>query len=567
MGDTLSRFNIPGNKNIKVYDLEDCIHKAEATSLEFKAKFILFAIGCLLCPRSGTYIDKSYYSCLTEDMFKGRVDWATHVYTVLINGIADFKSQKANAYVTGCIMILQVEVNECEHEDFQNIHDAMKNSWTVNSPGLDEQGESPMSKSSKEMDLDGDDHDFEGPTVNEKVVNEKIHCCEEIQALKCEVIATNEKVDLTNEKVDLVQGLLSSFGDEIGWIKRQMMLLVEQRNLEARMNMGGTAGSVRDECDECGNFPKGGLGSTAKVRVGEKRKQCFMDKSIDINEVPKSNGNGLGSDERGAPDLGVRSFRGFKSGEKRSSSVRRPQKKNTNGISVGKIKRKLYFGPDCRERCRKNGTPGSNSSKINAGNSKEGSAHNPFIVEPDIHNKVSTDGETDSPRSGGSIKFNHVYRSPRQKKVKSRSGLKVYPAVGKDQSFSTISEDPYSSTQKCYEYKLGKILLGKSFKMIRGIFVLYCLTMLFLVWDGTRSWGSGSDQSATLKYVFHVTTKCSNDCGVFTMKFMMSRNGLPYMDVRCDNDERYRLAGMLSNSSLNDERPTVMGVLSTTGLI
>ncbi|OMO51793.1 hypothetical protein COLO4_37513 [Corchorus olitorius] len=79
--------------------------------------------------------------------------------------------------------------------------------------------------------------------------------------------------------------------------------------------MGGTAGSVRDECDECGNCPKGGLGSTTKVRGGEKRKQCFMDKSIDVNAVPKSNGNGLGSDERGDPDLGVRSFRGFKSGE------------------------------------------------------------------------------------------------------------------------------------------------------------------------------------------------------------------------------------------------------------
>ncbi|OMO93460.1 Peptidase C48, SUMO/Sentrin/Ubl1 [Corchorus olitorius] len=536
MGDTLSRFNIPGNKNIKVYDLEDCIHKAEATSLEFKAKFILFAIGCLLCPRSGTYIDKSYYSCLTEDMFKGRVDWATHVYTVLMNGIADFKSQKANAYVTGCIMILQViyadvvsgdrigragerpsrilcqvEVKECEQEDFQNIHDAMKNSWIVNSPGLDEQEESPKSKSSKEMDLDGDDHDFEGPTMNEK-----IHCCEEIQALKCEVISTNEKVDLTNEKVDLVQGLLSSFGDEIGWIKRQLMLLVEQRNLEARMNMGGRAGSVRDECDK---------------------------------RVPKSNGNGLGSDERGAPDLGVRSFRGFKSGEKRSSSVRRPQKKNTNGNSVGKIKRKLYFGPDCRERCRKNGTPGSSSSKINVGNSKEGSAHHPFIVEPDIHNKGSTDGETDSTRSGGSIKFNHVYSlATTIVRYNDFAWASLQHMTSLRPKNWVLDQLTVAGTYECNHQ--SKIEASTDFYELKNWFIRH------------------GAQAVAISHAEGVPQQTNgDDCGVFTMKFMMSRNDLPYMDVRCDNDERYRLAGMLANSSLNHERPTVMGVLSTAGLI
>ncbi|OMO69830.1 hypothetical protein CCACVL1_19240 [Corchorus capsularis] len=64
---------------------------------------------------------------------------------------------------------------------------------------------------------------------------------------------------------------------------------------------------MRDKCDEGGN------GSIAKVRGGEKQKQCFIEKSIDLNAVPKSNDNGLGADEIGDPDFGVKSFREFKS--------------------------------------------------------------------------------------------------------------------------------------------------------------------------------------------------------------------------------------------------------------
>ncbi|OMO99141.1 hypothetical protein CCACVL1_03915 [Corchorus capsularis] len=162
--------------------------------------------------------------------------------------------------------------------------------------------------------------------------------------------------------------------------------------------MGGMGGSVRDECDEGGN------GSTVKVRGGEKWKQCFMEKSIDLNAVPKSKGNNLGAYEIRDPDFGVKSFRRFKSAEKQSSSVGKPQKRS-NGNSVNKIKKRLYFGSDCRNRSRQNGIPGSNSSKMNASNSKastgrpfsEGSAQNPFNMEPDALNKDSTDGETDSP--------------------------------------------------------------------------------------------------------------------------------------------------------------------------
>ncbi|OMO96785.1 hypothetical protein CCACVL1_04771 [Corchorus capsularis] len=58
---------------------------------------------------SGLNIDTSYFSSFTDDLiFNGRIDWATHVYTTLINGIDGFLGPKQREYVSGCVVILQV---------------------------------------------------------------------------------------------------------------------------------------------------------------------------------------------------------------------------------------------------------------------------------------------------------------------------------------------------------------------------------------------------------------------------------------------------------------------------
>ncbi|OMP03679.1 hypothetical protein COLO4_10271 [Corchorus olitorius] len=104
----LEMYNIDSGKKIYLQDLLNELPKIDAKSNEFKAKFLLYAIGCLLCPWSATYVETAWFSYLNEKVLKGDVDWASHVYKMLCSGIEEFQRCVGRQYVSGCIIILQV---------------------------------------------------------------------------------------------------------------------------------------------------------------------------------------------------------------------------------------------------------------------------------------------------------------------------------------------------------------------------------------------------------------------------------------------------------------------------
>ncbi|OMO57625.1 hypothetical protein COLO4_35220 [Corchorus olitorius] len=101
-------YNIDSSKKIYLQDLVIDLDMIDGKSNEFKAKFVLYTIGCLLCPRSATYVESSWLGYLNEKVLKGEVDWASHVHKMLWSGINEFKKSVGNQYVSGCIIILQV---------------------------------------------------------------------------------------------------------------------------------------------------------------------------------------------------------------------------------------------------------------------------------------------------------------------------------------------------------------------------------------------------------------------------------------------------------------------------
>ncbi|OMO62313.1 hypothetical protein COLO4_33138 [Corchorus olitorius] len=101
-------YNIDSSKKIYLQDLVIDLDKIDGESNEFKAKFVLYTIGCLLCPRSTTYVESSWLGYLNEKVLKGEVDWVSHVYKMLWSGIDEFQKLVGRQYVSGCIIILQV---------------------------------------------------------------------------------------------------------------------------------------------------------------------------------------------------------------------------------------------------------------------------------------------------------------------------------------------------------------------------------------------------------------------------------------------------------------------------
>ncbi|OMO71734.1 hypothetical protein COLO4_28081 [Corchorus olitorius] len=101
-------YNIDSSKKIYLHDLVIDLQKIDAKSNEFKAKFVLYRIGCLLCPWSATYVESALLSYLNKKVLKCEVDWASHVHKMLWSGIDELQRSVGRQYVSGCIIILQV---------------------------------------------------------------------------------------------------------------------------------------------------------------------------------------------------------------------------------------------------------------------------------------------------------------------------------------------------------------------------------------------------------------------------------------------------------------------------
>ena len=107
--DTLcKRYSINVEKDLNVNALQKDLENVSPQSIEFKAKFVLFAVGTLFCPKSDNWIGKQHMCCLNDEVMSGRANWAEYVYNYLLSGISAYQSLRERRSVGGCIIILQV---------------------------------------------------------------------------------------------------------------------------------------------------------------------------------------------------------------------------------------------------------------------------------------------------------------------------------------------------------------------------------------------------------------------------------------------------------------------------
>ena len=85
------QYSINISNGLDINMVEEDLITVSPRSIEFKAKFVLFAVGTLLCPNTDTSTEKTYLSCLNNDVMHGRANWAGHVFNYLISGISEYK--------------------------------------------------------------------------------------------------------------------------------------------------------------------------------------------------------------------------------------------------------------------------------------------------------------------------------------------------------------------------------------------------------------------------------------------------------------------------------------------
>ncbi|OMO88198.1 Peptidase C48, SUMO/Sentrin/Ubl1 [Corchorus olitorius] len=99
------KYNLP--KQIKIQWLEEEIQKMEEGNDEFKVKFVLYAIGKILCPTMRIDIPQSYLFSIRDVTKLKDVNWGKVLYDHLLNGIEGFHSHKQGC-CSGFILFLIV---------------------------------------------------------------------------------------------------------------------------------------------------------------------------------------------------------------------------------------------------------------------------------------------------------------------------------------------------------------------------------------------------------------------------------------------------------------------------
>lgn len=89
----------------EISDLVEKLEKCENTDDDFKAWFVLFALGTLLCPTTSLLISRNY---LTPLRVPGKIEnknWVNHVFNLLHESVRSFKNNKG-AYVNWSLLFL-----------------------------------------------------------------------------------------------------------------------------------------------------------------------------------------------------------------------------------------------------------------------------------------------------------------------------------------------------------------------------------------------------------------------------------------------------------------------------
>ncbi|CAL9028803.1 unnamed protein product [Prunus brigantina] len=94
-------------KRVLVRGLAEQLEKCENADEDFKVRFVMFALGTVLCPTSSPSVTGNYLTFLT---IPGKIEtknWANHGFNFLCEGVRSFKAKKV-AYVNGSLLFLQL---------------------------------------------------------------------------------------------------------------------------------------------------------------------------------------------------------------------------------------------------------------------------------------------------------------------------------------------------------------------------------------------------------------------------------------------------------------------------
>ncbi|CAL8091593.1 unnamed protein product [Prunus armeniaca] len=94
-------------KRVLVKGLAEQLEKCEHVDEDFKVRFVMFALGTILCPTSSPSVIGNYLTFLT---IPGKIEtknWADHGFNFLCEGVRSFQAKKVS-YVNGSLLFLQL---------------------------------------------------------------------------------------------------------------------------------------------------------------------------------------------------------------------------------------------------------------------------------------------------------------------------------------------------------------------------------------------------------------------------------------------------------------------------
>ncbi|CAL8149313.1 unnamed protein product [Prunus armeniaca] len=94
-------------KRVLVKGLAEQLEKCEHVDEDFKVRFVMFALGTVLCPTSSPSVIGNYLTFLT---IPGKIEtknWADHGFNFLCEGVRSFQAKKVS-YVNGSLLFLQL---------------------------------------------------------------------------------------------------------------------------------------------------------------------------------------------------------------------------------------------------------------------------------------------------------------------------------------------------------------------------------------------------------------------------------------------------------------------------
>ncbi|KAI5337647.1 hypothetical protein L3X38_016918 [Prunus dulcis] len=94
-------------KRVLVKGLAEQLEKYEDANEDFKVRFVMFALGTVLCPTSSPSVTGKYLTFLTIPGMIETKNWADHGFNFLCEGVRSFKAKKV-AYVNGSLLFLQL---------------------------------------------------------------------------------------------------------------------------------------------------------------------------------------------------------------------------------------------------------------------------------------------------------------------------------------------------------------------------------------------------------------------------------------------------------------------------